>query len=66
MTCHGQWFETMRPMDVKGYVEMGDDMQHAITHVGSVPLVMHNGEVYVKYIICAFNYKEFGLYRSNG
>ena len=45
MTCHGEWFERMQPMELNGYVVMGDDTQHPITHVGSVPLRMHDGNV---------------------
>ena len=45
MTCHDEWFEHMRAMDVIGYVEIGDDTHHAITHVRSVPLMTCNGEV---------------------
>jgi len=45
MTCHGEWFDKMLPTQTQGYVVTGDDTQHAITHIGSVPLRMHDGRI---------------------
>jgi len=42
MTCHGEWFEKMQPMETQDYVVTGDDTQHPITHVrGTICFYMY-------------------------
>ena len=49
MTSHGEWFKEVRELERHGYVEIGDDIAHPITHVGDVPLSMQDGKV--KYLV---------------
>ena len=41
----GEWFKEMQIVEKLGYVEIGDDIAHAIVHIGNVPLTMHDGKM---------------------
>ena len=38
MTNHKEWFSTLEKLEHLGVVETGDDIPHAIKHIGDVPL----------------------------
>ena len=40
VTGHGEWFKEMQTLEKLGYVEIGDDITHAIVHTSNVPLTM--------------------------
>lgn len=37
MTSQGEWFRDMRKPKVSGFVQIGDDTAHPISHVGMYP-----------------------------
>ena len=44
MTSHDEWFGEMQDLQNPGYVQTGDDSCHPITHIGKVPLALHDGK----------------------
>ena len=45
MTSRGEWFRELKDPESPGYVEIGDDTAHLISHTGSVPLSMQDGKM---------------------
>ena len=44
MTSHDEWFGELRDLENPGYVQIGDDSCHPITHIGKVLLALHDGK----------------------
>ena len=67
MTSHDEWFGEMQDLQNPGYVQTCDDSCHLITHIGKVPLALHDGKTeFVRCVACAINYKELSFCWSDG
>ena len=50
MTGHKNWFESLRELEIPGYVQIGDNTTHQIEHVGDIP---RKNKVYVECYECS-------------
>ena len=38
MSGHANWFESLKELEVPGYIQISDNTTHTIEHVGHIPL----------------------------
>ena len=48
MKSHEVWFRQLRKPNPPGYVEIGDDTNHPIRHIGNVPFGNDGKQTYLK------------------
>ena len=49
MSGHANWFESLKELEVPGYIQISDNTTHTIEHVGDIPLWEERGKT--KYIL---------------